>query len=209
MSTPDPWLQRWEERYSKEGYAYGTEPNDFLREQLEQRKPGKILFAAEGEGRNAVYAARQGWTVSAFDISTQGRAKALQLAEKNNVHLDYLVGELPTLPYLPNTFDALALIFAHFPANIKSSYHKILSTLVQPGGVVIFEAFSKDHLEYRKQNERVGGPTDIASLFSTEEIQSDFTGYEIILLEEKVVYLNEGPHHSGTGSVIRFVGRKR
>ena len=65
----DPWLQRWNDRYSDKKYAFGLEPNDYLKEQLEKLNPGKILFAGEGEGRNAVFAAKMGWAVSAFDIS--------------------------------------------------------------------------------------------------------------------------------------------
>jgi SAM-dependent methyltransferase len=205
----DPWLKRWDERYSNTAYAFGEQPNEYLREQLEKLEPGSILFAAEGEGRNAVYAAKLGWTVSSFDISTEGRKKALQLAEKNKVSLDYKVGQLPDLDYTEGQFDAIALIYAHFPASIKSKYHKLLSTYLRKGGTVIFEAFGKKHLPYREKNPKVGGPRDLESLFSIEELLTDFTDYEIIELVEKEVELNEGLYHSGTGSVVRFVGRKK
>jgi len=205
----DPWLKRWDERYSNIAYAFGEQPNEYLRGQLEKLEPGSILFAAEGEGRNAVYAAKLGWTVSAFDISTEGRKKALQLAEKNKVSLDYKVGQLPDLDYTEGQFDAIALIYAHFPASIKSAYHKLLSTYLRKGGTVIFEAFGKKHLPYREKNPKVGGPRDLESLFSVEELLADFTDYEITELVEKEVELNEGLYHSGTGSVVRFVGRKK
>jgi hypothetical protein len=78
------WTDKWNDRYAKSEFAYGEEPNNYLREQLEKLHKGKILFPAEGEGRNAVFAAKLGWTVSAFDISSEGQKKALQLAEKNN-----------------------------------------------------------------------------------------------------------------------------
>lgn len=205
----DPWLKRWDERYSNTAYAFGEQPNEYLREQLEKLEPGSILFAAEGEGRNAVYAAKLGWTVSAFDISTEGRKKALQLAEKNQVSLDYKIGQLPDLDYTEGQFDAIALIYAHFPASIKSAYHKLLSTYLRKGGTVIFEAFGKKHLPYREKNPKVGGPRDLESLFSVEELLADFTDYEITELVEKEIELNEGLYHSGTGSVVRFVGRKK
>ena len=57
----DTWLNKWNERYSKSAYAYGTEPNEYLKEQLEKLEVGKILFGAEGEGRNAVYLAGLGY----------------------------------------------------------------------------------------------------------------------------------------------------
>lgn len=203
------WTDRWNDRYSSEEFAYGTAPNNYLKEQLEKLKTGSILFPAEGEGRNAVFAAQLGWKVSAFDISAEGKNKALKLAEANDVAIDYLVGELETLNYQEEQFDAIALIYAHFPAAIKSSIHKTLETYLRKGGVIIFEAFSKKHLEYLAINDKVGGPKDIESLFSIEEIQSDFPDYEIIQLEEKEIELNEGLFHNGKGSVIRFVGKKK
>src|SRR4051812_12435595 len=114
------WIERWNDRYSKEEFAYGEQPNNYLKEQLEKLDAGSILFPAEGEGRNAVFAAQLGWRVSAFDISIEGKNKALGLAEANNVTIDYQVGELQELNYKPEQFDAIALIYAHFPADIKS-----------------------------------------------------------------------------------------
>ena len=203
------WINRWDERYSQGEYAYGEAPNNYLKNELDKLTPGTILFPAEGEGRNAVYAAINGWDVAAFDISVEGQKKALQLAAKHNVEINYWVGALETLPLAENQFDALALIYAHFPADIKSSYHKTLSSFLHKGGIVIFEAFSKKHIDYIAKNEKVGGPRDIASLFSIEEIQADFSDFDIITLEEVEIELNEGIYHNGTGSVIRFVGKKK
>lgn len=203
------WLERWDTRYSSEEFAYGETPNNYLKEQLEKLKTGKILFAAEGEGRNAVFAAKLGWTVSAFDISAEGKNKAILLADKNNVSIDYQVGEIQNLNFINDRFDVIALIYAHFPANLKSSIHQILDKYLDTGGIIIFEAFSKNHLDYLAKNEKVGGPKDIESLFSMDEIKSDFPCYEVIELEEKEIELSEGKFHNGTGSVIRFVGSKK
>lgn len=203
------WKDRWDERYSNTEFAYGEEPNKYLKVQLDKLKVGTILFPAEGEGRNAVYAAKLGWEVFAFDISSEGKKKALQLATSNKVKIDYQVGELETLDYKVEQFDAIGLIYAHFPANIKSLYHNILDSYLRKGGVVIFEAFSKKHLEYVQNDEKVGGPKDIESLFSIEEIKSDFPDYDYEELAEMEIELNEGLFHNGKGSVIRFVGRKK
>ena len=199
----------WDDRYSKDEFAYGKHPNNYLKEQLEKLEVGSILFPAEGEGRNAVFAATLGWSVSAFDISTEGKNKALRLTESQNVSIDYQVGELNTLNLNNNQFDAIALIYAHFPADIKSQYHKTFDKYLKKGGTIIFEAFSKKHLYYNSVNEKIGGPKDINMLFSIEELKSDFVNYEIVELEEKEIELNEGQFHDGKGSVIRFVGRKK
>ena len=71
----DPWQKKWNERYGQKAYAFGTEPNVFLKEQLDELNPGSILFAAEGEGRNAIYAAANGWEAHAFDISEEGQKR--------------------------------------------------------------------------------------------------------------------------------------
>ncbi|MEO5945457.1 MAG: hypothetical protein ABIP79_01475, partial [Chitinophagaceae bacterium] len=118
----------------------------------------------------------------------------------------YEVTEIQSLTYQNNQFDAIALIYAHFPAATKSSYHKTLATFLRPGGILIFEAFSKKHLEYMNKN--MGGPKEIEMLFSIDELKSDFYNFETLELIEQEIELNEGQFHIGKSSVIRFVGRK-
>ena len=199
----------WDERYSDSDYAYGIEPNEFLRHYLPTLETGRILFPAEGEGRNAVYAAQLGWEVDCFDLSVEGKKKATQLALQHQVAISYQVGDIEHLEYEAEQFDAIALIYAHFSAASKSAAHAKLDSWLRPGGMVIFEAFSKSHIRYNSVNGKVGGPKDVAMLFSVDELQQDFPNYEFLLLEETEVELNEGKYHIGTGSVIRFIGRKR
>lgn len=202
------WLDKWNQRYRSSTYAYGEEPNLFLENSLKDLEPKKILFAAEGEGRNAVYAASKGWEVSAFDISTEAYKKAIQLATKREVTIEYQVDNLFELDFTAHQFDVIALIYAHFPAAIKSNYHKKLLSLLKPGGLVVFEAFSKNHIKLKEENPKVGGPSDIDDLFSIAEIEADFSTCSFLQLEEVVIDLNEGIYHQGQGSVIRFIAQK-
>ena len=198
----------WNDRYSQVQYAYGEEPNEFFKEKLKKVSPGRILFAAEGEGRNAVFAATLGWQVDAFDISVEGKKKADALALKNQTKIDYQVGELSELHYPENSFDAIVLIYAHVAPETRTAFHARLNELLKIGGLIVFEGFSKKHPEYQAVNPQVGGPRDFASLFSLEEIKADFKNYNFIQLTEQSVELKEGKFHIGTGSVIRFVGKK-
>jgi SAM-dependent methyltransferase len=200
--------QKWDERYKDNEFAYGTEPNVFFKEWLLKFEPGKILMPADGEGRNGVFAAQLNWNVTSFDLSAEGQQKALKLAKENKVSLDYIVGDLEQLEFEKNSFDAIGLIYAHFSAETKSKLHKKLNNYLKPGGIVIFEAFSKRHLDLKKANPKVGGPDNSNDLFSTAEILADFEKFEILYLEEEEIILNEGKFHVGTGSVIRFVGKK-
>jgi SAM-dependent methyltransferase len=199
----------WNERYANKDFAYGEKPNQFLEQQLPKFETGKILFPAEGEGRNAIFASKIGWDSYAFDLSIEGKNKAEVFATKNNVSINYQVGEFAEIKFQENYFDAIALIYAHFSAETKSAYHKQLDKYLKPNGIIIFEAFSKKHLQYNSTNEKVGGPKDFGMLFSVEELKSDFNNYEIIELYETEVELNEGIYHIGKGSVIRFVGKKK
>ena len=201
--------QMWNDKYRGQEFAYGELPNNYLKEQLVNIKAKTILFPAEGEGRNAIYAAKLGLNVFAFDMSIEGQKKAFQLAKKNNVTINYEVGEVQKINYKEEQFDVIALIYVHFPPNIRSLYHKIFNSYLSKGGIIIFEAFSKAHIEYNSKNAKVGGPKDIDLLYSIEQIKEDFTNYEFKELVELEIELNEGTSHIGKASVIRFVATKK
>ncbi len=198
----------WNERYSREEYVYGEEPNEYLKQQLGEFPPGKILFPLEGEGRNAVYAAGIGWQADAFDMSTEGKRKAGLLAQKKGVQIDYRIGELSALSYEEGAYDAMALIFAHFPADKKEAYHSRLNSYLKKGGIVILEAFSKKQLEYSAVNPAAGGPRDETMLYNEEELRTYFKDFDIIELYETDTELNEGNFHKGMSAVIRLTARK-
>jgi SAM-dependent methyltransferase len=198
----------WDQRYRQAEYAFGEEPNEYLRTRLQGLKPGRILFPAEGEGRNAVYAATLGWEVHAFDISAGGKAKAVRLATKRGVRIDYQVCSVDDLSFPPGHFDAVALVYAHFHNQLRMDRHRRLTDLLKPGGHLILEAFSSEHLPYRMADERVGGPADVEMLYSKEEVEGDFDKLRVIESVVKVIELNEGLYHVGTGSVVRFFAER-
>lgn len=202
-------IEMWDKRYSSSSYAYGINPNAFFKDTLNKYQfNGKILLPAEGEGRNAVFAAKKGLDVTAFDISIEGKNKALKLAKKQNVEIKYDIGNLFDLDIVNQKYDVAALIFAHFPPEISTSYHRKIADLIVDEGIIILEGFSKSHLPLRNENPRLGGPDKIEMLFSIESIKNDFPEFEIIKLEEVAVELNEGDYHNGLSKVIRFIGKK-
>jgi hypothetical protein len=81
--------------------------------------------------------------------------------------------------------------------------------MLKPGGVLILEGFSKQHLEFNSRNPQAGGPKDLGMLFSEEELQDDFSGFRIQFLEERIVNLNEGKFHRGESAVVRLVAEKK
>ncbi len=190
----------WDKRYSVENYVYGEEPNEFFKEQIDKLKPGKILLPAEGEGRNAVYAAGLGWDVTAFDSSGEGKKKALQLAAKNNVSINYTVTSFEEFQS-EDEFDVIALIYAH--TKNRHTNHGRLANFLSQNGMVILEGFSKEQF-----GKNTGGPKNIDMLFSKEELFSDFNYLKSIKFMELERELDEGVHHKGKASVIRMIGSR-
>ena len=128
----------WDERYSQEEFVYGTEPNEFLKETLTEIKPGKILFPAEGEGRNSAFAAQLGWDVFAFDSSRIALEKAAKLYKSKNINVNYSLCSLENYECHSNFFDCIALIFVHPSEDIRKKV--LLKLLLQnlPNSCVFF-----------------------------------------------------------------------
>ncbi|NOR76628.1 MAG: methyltransferase domain-containing protein [Draconibacterium sp.] len=193
----------WDERFGHEEYAYGIKPNQYFKQELEKLTPGKILLPAEGEGRNAVFAAKLGWQVTAFDSSFEGKKKAEKLAKKNSVSINYILNNYEEFKTNLGEFDCVALIFAHMQPNKRNEYHKKITALLEPAGTLILEGFSKKQI-----NNNTGGPKNIDMLFSSNELQNDFESFSKLNINETETTLDEGQSHQGVTSVIRVLGIK-
>lgn len=198
----------WDERFANNKSVYGEEPNQFFKEQLSKLEAGALLLPAEGEGRNAIFAAKTGWEVSAFDTSKVGRENALKRAQIENVAIDYKLQDILEFDYSENMFDAIGLVFAHFPSIIRAKFHQKLISSLRVGGYIILEGFSKNHLQFSEKNPSAGGPKNIDMLFDSESILEDFSSLKTILIEEKIIHLSEGEFHQGESYVVRYVGQK-
>jgi SAM-dependent methyltransferase len=196
--------EMWNQRYAAEEFVYGTEPNLFFKQELDKRVPGRILLPAEGEGRNAVYAAWLGWDVWAFDQSAEGQKKAYKLAAERNTSIRYDLCDIGDCSYPEAFFDVIALIFVHTPASVRQAFHRDLLRFLKPGGALILEGFSKEQLKYDS-----GGPREESMLFSVEELRTDFEPAILRELDRHLVQVDEGLHHRGDASVVRLIAVKR
>ncbi|MFN2261261.1 MAG: methyltransferase domain-containing protein [Psychroflexus sp.] len=196
----------WNERFKQDEFVYGKLPNAFFAEQLAQIKtPGRLLLPLEGEGRNAVFAAKQGWTVNAFDASTEGRKKAKILAEQNQVKINYEIAKAEDFDLKTNTYDAVGLIYAHLNENIRTKFHHKIIEALKPGGILILEAF---HPNQRLENYTSGGPKSLEMLYTPEILKQDFADLKVLISRTEKIDLSEGKHHKGKAFVTRFVAKK-
>lgn len=194
----------WNDRYKKEEYIYGKSANEFFAHSLKNiDTKGKLLLPAEGEGRNAVFAASLGWEVDAFDYSEEGRKKALSLASEQQLHINYEVRNLTEWKPYPEIYDAVGLVYMHLKPELRQQVHQNLVYTLKPKGIIILEAFRKEQLELQS-----GGPKNKDMLYNKAELAEDFKGLNIDLLEEQDVELEEGAYHKGFARVIRLIARK-
>lgn len=193
----------WDQRYSSEEYIYGIEPNRFFKEQIDKINSGKILLLGEGEGRNAVYAAKNGWEVDAVDFSRQAKIKAEKLAEKNSTVINYLVKDISD--YIPpkDYYDVVGLIFLHLNPELRKSVHLNVIASLKKGGRIILESYSKDQL-----TKTTGGPKNQKLLYLLDDIKRDFNNLNLIVLGETSENISEGKYHSGEASIIKMVASK-
>lgn len=196
--------QFWDEKFSQTPSLYGAQPNEFVREQLQDKNPGEILFPGEGEGRNALYAASLGWKVTALDQSEVARKHTLESAQLRGLSLDYLVCKAEVFIPKPKSFDALAMIYFHLPLNIRESVHQKFEKSLKDNALLIIEGFGRQQLAYTS-----GGPKNLEMLYDLEEIKSSFPNIIWEIEFDGILNLNEGQGHSGEGHIIRLLGKKQ
>ena len=201
MRQDDP-CSFWNARLGAEPTVYGEGPNVFFAKQLRALTPGRILLPGDGEGRNAVHAAEQGWSARSFDASSVGVEKALALAAKRGVSLTAEVGDAAT--WDPGeAFDAIALCYLHLPPPLRADFHPRVARWLKPGGTLILEGFGPGQLAFTS-----GGPKALEMLFTTAMLEADFADLEVQLCVTEEAVLDEGPYHQGRAELTRLVARR-
>ncbi|MEI8202430.1 MAG: class I SAM-dependent methyltransferase [Bacteroidota bacterium] len=193
----------WDIRYNDFGVAYGMQPNVFFRQTLDSLQSGKLLLPAEGEGRNAVYAAQKGWKVDAYDQSKVAKENALKLASETHVEINYQLAEHLEFPLKPSYYNAIALIYAHVTPDVRKQLHHNVCLSLAPKGIIILEAFDKEQISRTS-----GGPKAEELLFDLDELISDFSSLKIIKATKEEVLLDEGTLHKGWALVNRIIAEK-
>ena len=194
----------WDERYQENEPTYGDAANDFLVEQVGVLQPGTCLCLAEGQGRNAVWIAQQGFAVTAMDQSSVGMAKAAELAAARGVALATAVGDLAQFDLGLAKWDNIVSIFGHLPSALRRDVHRRLVEALRPGGIFLIEAFTPDQLG----TEGTGGPSDPDMLLTVEKLTAELAGLEVLFAREIVRPVNEGDYHKGDCAVVQFIARK-
>lgn len=195
----------WNQRYSEPGFAYGTEPNDFLAANAERCLPanGEVLCLAEGEGRNAVFLARLGFLVTGVDSSAVGLEKARALAAQHGVDIQTVVADLGEFELGTARWDGIVSIWCHTPSDLRARLHRSVVAALRPGGVLLLESYTPKQLEYK-----TGGPPTAELMMTLAAVREELAGLEFLDAEEKLREVHEGKYHDGMSAVLQVVARK-
>lgn len=194
----------WHQRFDQDSYFYGTEPNDFLRENITiLPTKGRILSIGEGEGRNAVFLAEQGYEVTAMDGAASGLAKAKKLAKKRNVSIETHCVDLNDYVFEENSWDGIIAIFCHLPPLLRQHVHQQIAGALKPNGIFLLEAYTPQQLELK-----TGGPSNRELLYEASTLQRDLAGLEFLHLKETQRTITEGEGHNGISAVVQLIAKK-
>jgi len=195
----------WDERYAGEDFWYGTEPNDFLKDQAAALPArGRVLCLGEGEGRNATFLAAQGHTVVALDASAVGLAKAKRLAAERRVRIETTQADLADYRFEPAAWDAIVSIWCHLPHDLRARVHRGVVDALRPGGAYLLESYTPAQLSFR-----TGGPKSLDLLPSLAELRAELAGLRLEVGLEREREVHEGRAHNGRSAVVQVLARKQ
>lgn len=202
--SKDPSVDMWNDRFGEPGFAYGTEPNDFLKSVAHRIPAGPVLCIAEGQGRNAVFLAGLGHDVTAVDLSPVGLARAAELARARGVKLRTVAADLNEFRIEPDAWSGIVAISAHLPSELRRKVHGAAARGLKPGGAFVLECYGPGQLKLQ-----TGGPKSLDLLPTIEDLKLSFAGFDFAIarsLEREVV---EGKYHTGKAHVNQLLAIRR
>ena len=195
---------QWDQRYRTDEYWYGVLPNDFLREHVSALPPrGRVLCLAEGEGRNAVFLAAQGFEVVAVDASAVGLAKAESLAREQRVSITTVQADLTDYILGREAWDGIVSIWCHLPPALRARIHRDVGSALRIGGVFLLEAYTPAQLEFK-----TGGPPTAELMPTLAQLRAELAGLEFRFAIERERDVHEGRGHDGRSAVVQVIARR-
>jgi SAM-dependent methyltransferase len=164
----------WNRKHGEAGPLFGVEPNRFLVSEVDGLEPGRALDLACGAGRNAVWLAEQGWTVTGADFSDVALANARGLAAERGVEVEWVQADLLDWEPPPQAFDLVAVLYLQLPAEERQPVHARAANAVAPGGTLLVVGHDLQNL-----NGGHGGPQDPRVLFTPDEIAAELPGLQV------------------------------
>jgi len=189
----------WDSRYAKAELEWGAEPNRFLVDEVEGLEPGRALDVAAGEGRNAVWLAERGWSVTAVDFSGVAVDKARRLARERDVGVEWVTADV--VHYFPaeSSFDLVIVFYLHLQERDMSTVLRRAAAALRPGATLLVVGHDRANLAHG-----VGGPQDPAILLDAHEVATELDGL-VVEKAERVRRTVAGVERDALDTLVRAV----
>ena len=200
-------IDQWNQKYQGDDLVFGTTPNSFLTDQA-PRIPahGEVLCVGDGEGRNGIWLAEQGYHVLSIDGAENGVKKAIAQAQARKVAQRFkgLCADLLHWDWPDSDYDGVANLHLYFMPEDRPQMHQAMLTALKPGGLMILEVFHPDNV-----GRGCGGPQITELCYRARDLEDDFKAATILLLEETEREIAPSSfHNGGVGVVTRMVAQK-
>lgn len=195
----------WNQRYQAEGFLFGREPNAFVKSQAHLFKPGQeVLAIADGEGRNGVFVARQGASVTSVDFSEPALEKARGLAKEFGIEMKFEQQDIFDWQGAPGAYEIVLAIFIQFaPPEKRTLLFNNIKRLVKPGGLIMMQGYRPEQIAYK-----TGGPPQAENMYTSDILRTAFAGFNFLHLEEHDSVVDEGSGHSGLSALIDMIAQR-
>jgi SAM-dependent methyltransferase len=196
---------RWEARFAVPDYAFGKEPNYFLKScRPLLPRSGRALAVADGEGRNGTWLAQQGLDVVSIDFSPSAQNKARALAAERQVAVSFIETDVHAWAYPQADFDVVVEIFTQFSSPSERAIKWAgMRRGLKSGGLLILQGYTPKQLEYG-----TGGPKLRENLYTRPMLEAAFGDFRDLKIVEEEREIYEGTSHGGLSAVVNLTGRK-
>jgi SAM-dependent methyltransferase len=168
----------WNKRYTETGFLWGVKPNRFLVSECEDMAPGRALDLACGEGRNAVWLASKGWQVTGVDFADTALSKAAQLAQAQEVNLEWVLADLTDYEPPAGEFELVMIFYLQLAESVHRSILQKAARALREGGTLLVVGHDLTNL-----TDGHGGPQDPARLFTPDDVVSALPELRVVRAE--------------------------
>jgi SAM-dependent methyltransferase len=194
-SSPAAQAAEWDARYSeRDGARWSGRPNGRLLAEVAGLTPGRALDVGCGEGADAIWLARRGWTVTAIDISDVALTRARQAAELADAAVEWVCGDALQAPFPAGSFDLVSMQYPALPKAAGQAAVQALLESVRPGGLLlaVYHDFDDEHREHLKS--QGVDPADYVDADDLARLLGDAFTIELHAVEPRIDPPPDTPH---------------
>jgi SAM-dependent methyltransferase len=185
----------WDARYSEpDGAMWSGRPNGRLVAEIAGLRPGRALDVGCGEGADAIWLARSGWTVSAIDISEVAVGRARAAAELAGAAVEWMCGDALQTAFPAGVFDLVSIQYPALPKAAGEGAVRALLDTTRPGALLLAVYHDLDHEHREHMKSRGVDPADYVDAGDLRQLLDDDFTVELHAVEPRIDPPAENPH---------------